>query len=159
MPTVTIEGFKFRFYSSDGNEPPHMHVIRGEAEAKIWLQPVVVEYNRRHSTSELNRILRLTRQHQTHLLGSGMRTSAYSVTAQVAATGVRFDKNLLHVSLSDGREISIPIDQVEWLRWLVNATDEQRARWSLEPGGFAIYWEDLDDGIEVSRLLDLQPFS
>jgi hypothetical protein len=72
---------------------------------------------------------------------------------------VRFDKNLLHVSLSDGREISIPIDQVEWLRWLVNATDEQRARWSLEPGGFAIYWEDLDDGIEVSRLLDLQPFS
>jgi hypothetical protein len=42
---------------------------------------------------------------------------------------------------------------------LVNATDEQRARWSLEPGGFAIYWEDLDDGIEVSRLLDLQPFS
>ncbi len=45
-----------------------MHVIRGEAEAKIWLQPVVVEYNRRYSTSELNRILRLTRQHQTHLL-------------------------------------------------------------------------------------------
>jgi hypothetical protein len=88
-----------------------------------------------------------------------MRTSADSITAQVAATGVRFDKNLLHVSLSDGREISIPIDQVEWLRWLVKATDEQRARWSLEPGGFAIYWEDLDDGIEVSRLLDLQPFS
>ena len=68
MPTVTIEDFRFRFYTSDGNEPPHMHVIRGEAEAKIWLQPVVVEYNRRYSTSELNRILRLTRQHQTHLL-------------------------------------------------------------------------------------------
>lgn len=88
-----------------------------------------------------------------------MRTSADSITAQVAATGVRFDKNLLHVSLSDGREISIPIDRVEWLRWLVKATDEQRARWSLEPGGFAIYWDDLDDGIEVCRLLDLQPFS
>mgnify|MGYP001035182336 CR=1 FL=1 len=88
-----------------------------------------------------------------------MRTSADSITAQVAATEVRFDKNLLHVLLSDGREISIPIDQVEWLRWLVKATDEQRARWSIEPGGFAIYWEDLDDGIEVSRLLDLQPFS
>ena len=68
MPTVQIEGFKFRFYSSDGNEPPHVHIIKGEAEAKIWLQPVVVEYNRRYSTRDLNRILRLAHQHQTRLL-------------------------------------------------------------------------------------------
>ena len=39
MPTVIIEGYKFRFYSSDINEPPHFHVIRGGNEAKIWLQP------------------------------------------------------------------------------------------------------------------------
>ena len=68
MPTVIIEGYKFRFYSSDGNEPPHVHVIRGEAEAKIWLQPVVVEYNRRYNTPELNRIFRLTCRHQAQLL-------------------------------------------------------------------------------------------
>jgi len=33
----------------------------------------------------------------------------------------------------------------------------QRANWSLEPGGYAIYWPDLDDGIEVCHLLDMQP--
>ena len=68
MPTTFIKGYKFRFYSSDISEPPHMHVIRGEKEAKIWLQPVVVEYNRGYNVPELNRILKLTRQNQTKLL-------------------------------------------------------------------------------------------
>jgi hypothetical protein len=46
---------------------------------------------------------------------------------------------------------------VEWLNWLVKATPEQRANWSIEPNGFAIYWEDLDDGIEVRHLMKMQP--
>jgi len=68
MPTIFIEGYKFRFYSSDINEPPHVHVIRGEKEAKIWLLPVVVEYNRGYNQAERNRILKMTRQNQNELL-------------------------------------------------------------------------------------------
>ncbi|MBZ0109031.1 MAG: DUF4160 domain-containing protein [Candidatus Scalindua rubra] len=37
MPTIEISGYKFRFYSSDLTEPPHMHVIRDGNEAKDWL--------------------------------------------------------------------------------------------------------------------------
>jgi hypothetical protein len=59
--------------------------------------------------------------------------------------------------VSDGREVTVPIDRVEWLRWLAVATPEQRAKWSLEPGGFAIYWDELDDGIEICHLLGMQP--
>jgi len=86
-----------------------------------------------------------------------MITSISDVSAQVAATGVRFEDNILHVSLSDGRSISIPLDQVEWLQWLAEATPEQREKWSLEPGGYAIYWEELDDGLEIVHLLSVQP--
>jgi hypothetical protein len=68
VPTTIIEAYKFRFYSSDINEPPHMHIIRGEHVAKMWLQPVVVEYNRGYNQSELNYILKLTRQNQHKLL-------------------------------------------------------------------------------------------
>ncbi|NOX62390.1 MAG: DUF4160 domain-containing protein [Chloroflexi bacterium] len=68
MPTVFIKGYKFRFYSSDVYEPPHVHVIKAEKVAKIWLQPVVVQYNRGYNSAELNRILKLTRQHQQELL-------------------------------------------------------------------------------------------
>lgn len=60
MPTITIAGYKFRFYSSDRFEPPHIHVIRAEKVAKIWLQPVSVAYNRGYHQAELNQIVKLT---------------------------------------------------------------------------------------------------
>ncbi len=88
-----------------------------------------------------------------------MVTLANKIGEQVGATNVRFVSNLLFVTLSDGREVSVPLDRVEWLHWLVKATPKQRARWSIEPGGFAIYWDDLDDGIEVCHLLEMQPLA
>ena len=86
-----------------------------------------------------------------------MITSTISIDTQVQAKGLRFDGNILHIFLSDGREISLPIDQLDWLKWLSNATPEQRAKWKIEPGGFAIYWDELDDGIEIEHLLSRQP--
>ena len=78
-------------------------------------------------------------------------------TDQVRARNVRFTAGTLHVRLDDGREISLPLVGVPWLKWLTKATPKQRANWSLEPGGYAIYWPDLDDGIEVCHLLNPQP--
>jgi hypothetical protein len=89
-----------------------------------------------------------------------MLTSVNKVVGeQVTATKVRFEENILYVSLSDGREISLPIDRIEWLEWLAKAMPEQRANWSLEPGGYAIYWEDLDDGLEVCHILAMEPLA
>jgi len=68
MPTIFIEGFKFRFYSSDVNEPPHVHVIQGENMAKIWLKPIETEYSYGYNRAELNRVLKLTEQNQARLL-------------------------------------------------------------------------------------------
>lgn len=68
MPTVFIGKYKFRFYSSDRFEPPHVHVIRDENQAKIWLQPVSIAYNHGYNPAELNQIMKLTRQHEGQLL-------------------------------------------------------------------------------------------
>ena len=68
MPTVLIGKYKFRFYSSDRFEPPHVHVIRDENQAKIWLQPVTIAYNHGYNPAELNQIMKLTRQHEMQLL-------------------------------------------------------------------------------------------
>ena len=85
-----------------------------------------------------------------------MSTSAAAkATPEVAATDVRFDGDLLTVSLDDGRELSLSLVRVPWLRWLREATPEQRGYWTLEPRGFAVYWPDLDDGIEIRHLLSL----
>ena len=76
--------------------------------------------------------------------------------AEVAAVSARFTDKILYIALSDGREIGLPLT-LPWLSWLAQATPEQRAHWSLEPRGFAVYWEELDNGIEVSHLLSPQP--
>ena len=68
MPTIFIEGYKFRFYSSDVNEPPHIHVIQAERVAKIWLNSLEVEYNRGYNKTELNKVLKLTAQNVARLL-------------------------------------------------------------------------------------------
>ena len=33
----------------------------------------------------------------------------------------------------------------------------ERESWSIEPHGIAVYWSDLDDGLEVVNLLDRHP--
>jgi hypothetical protein len=66
---------------------------------------------------------------------------------------------MLYVVLSDGREVGLPVDRIDWLNWLARATPEQRERWSLEPDGYAVYWEELDDGIEVQHILEAQPIA
>lgn len=79
------------------------------------------------------------------------------IGSQVGAKGVQFDGNLLRLYLTDGRAVMLPFEQIPWLRWLANATPAQRDRWSIEPDGFAVYWEDLDDGFEVAHALSLEP--
>ena len=68
MPTIFINGYKFRFYSSDIFEPPHVHIIKAENVAKIWLQPISVQYNRGYNPAELNKLIKLTRKNQENLL-------------------------------------------------------------------------------------------
>ncbi len=51
------------------------------------------------------------------------------------------------------------MDRIDWLAWLANATPEQKANWSFEPGGYAIYWDDLDDGVEVCHILTTEPLA
>jgi hypothetical protein len=41
MPTILrIKGYRFFFFSLEGNEPPHIHVEHGDNVAKFWLKPV-----------------------------------------------------------------------------------------------------------------------
>lgn len=46
MPTVLRSGpYRLYFYSHEPNEPPHIHVDRGEASCKFWLTPVALASN------------------------------------------------------------------------------------------------------------------
>jgi uncharacterized protein DUF4160 len=69
MPTVLRVGpFRFFFYAGDRDEPPHVHVERGDAEAKLWLDPVRLERSRGFRRNEINRIRKLVEEYREQLL-------------------------------------------------------------------------------------------
>ena len=42
MPTIfTVQGFRFFFFSNENDEPIHVHVEKGDATGKIWLEPAL----------------------------------------------------------------------------------------------------------------------
>lgn len=88
-----------------------------------------------------------------------MSTSQDNIAELVTVSDIQFEENTLHVVLSDGRRVSLPLYGIGWLNWLASATPAQRASWTIEPGGYAVYWDELDDGIEVEHLLGLQRLS
>lgn len=73
-------------------------------------------------------------------------------TETVQITGVRFTGDMVYVTLSDGREVGLPLS-LRGLRWLANASPEERAQWEIGPAGQSVNWWNLQDGIEVQHLL------
>ena len=68
----------------------------------------------------------------------------------VLVINVQFDANSLRVQLSDGREITVPL---EWFPSLRDATDAQRNKWRLIGKGAGVHWDALDEDISVQGLL------
>ena len=54
MPTVLRwNGYRFYFFSNEGNEPPHIHIDKGGNTVKFWLESVAVARNIGFSEREL----------------------------------------------------------------------------------------------------------
>ena len=77
-------------------------------------------------------------------------STSVTKTSNATAADVWFDSHMMHVRLSDGREISVP---VEWFPKLRDATEEQRRKWRLIGKGVGIHWDDMDEDISVAGLL------
>ncbi len=44
MPKIYEQnGYRFFFYSAEGDEPCHVHIKKGEGDGKIWLEPELKE--------------------------------------------------------------------------------------------------------------------
>ena len=57
MPSVLREGpYRFFFYSGDGDEPRHVHVVRDDRVATFWLNPVRMQRSGGLRRSEVRRV-------------------------------------------------------------------------------------------------------
>jgi len=66
------------------------------------------------------------------------------------AVDVAVTETVLHVTLDDGRELSVP---VEWFPRLRDAAADVRADWRLIGRGEGIHWPAIDEDISVRGLL------
>lgn len=74
---------------------------------------------------------------------------AYWPTSALAKS-VRFDEDMMHVSLIDGRIISVPII---WFPRLYEATPAQREKHEIDGGGVSLHWPEIDEDLSVAGLL------
>jgi len=79
--------------------------------------------------------------------------SLSSIDIQPLAVDVSCNNEALHVSLADGREVSVPL---AWFPRLLDATPKDRNNWQLIGGGLGIHWEDLEQDVTVESLLRLR---
>lgn len=70
MPTIDgIPGpFRFFFYSFDCNEAVHVHIRRGRATCKFWLEPVALAANHGFAPHELTHIRDIILQNHRRIL-------------------------------------------------------------------------------------------
>ena len=58
MPTIFREkGYRFSFYSYDLGELMHVHVTKGGAEAKVWMNPLSLAWNKKFRDHEIRELL------------------------------------------------------------------------------------------------------
>jgi hypothetical protein len=61
-------GYRIGFYSSEPDEPAHVHVHKAGHEAKFWPAPVQCAWNKGFRQGELREITRILTAHETKLL-------------------------------------------------------------------------------------------
>jgi hypothetical protein len=71
MPTLLVwRGHKFRFFSSDMQELPHVHIAKDRKSAKVWLQSLEVEYAHGYNERELNALLAVVAENRDEWIRS-----------------------------------------------------------------------------------------
>jgi hypothetical protein len=72
------------------------------------------------------------------------------VPRSALAKSLDFDADMMHVTLTDGRVLSVPL---QWFPVLRHAPREQLNRYEIAGGGISLHWPDLDEDLSVAGLM------
>src|SRR5262245_8048088 len=63
---------------------------------------------------------------------------------------VEFDDEMMRVTFTDGRVLSVPL---VWFPMLQQATSAQRVRYEIGGGGISLHWPELDEDLSSAGLM------
>jgi hypothetical protein len=72
------------------------------------------------------------------------------VPVTALAKAVEFDEEMMRVTFTDGRVLSVPL---VWFPTLHNATPAQRKRYEIGGGGISLHWPALDEDLSIAGLM------
>jgi hypothetical protein len=84
------------------------------------------------------------------LVSSDAKSQRAFVPTTALAKAVDFDEDMMHVLLTDGRRLSVPIT---WFPLLLKASPEQRTKCEIGGGGSSLHWPELDEDLSVAGLM------
>jgi hypothetical protein len=62
--------YRIGFYSAEPDEPPHVHVNKAGHEAKFWIAPTQLSWNKGFKEFELLEIIRILETNEVDLLNA-----------------------------------------------------------------------------------------
>ena len=129
---LLIHGYDFFFYSKEENRK-HIHVEKGDHEAKVWLEPMIeVAYNYGFSSREIKFILQIIERYERD-------------KPTVEVTGISRKGLILMVR---GKEYALPYSRFPWFEQArVSDVFDVEMR-----GRSRIRWEALDVDLSLSIL-------
>ena len=66
MPTILqIRGYRFFFFSREGNEPAHIHIEQAERYAKFWLNPIQLAESEGFRSGEISELRKLVQENKS----------------------------------------------------------------------------------------------
>ena len=84
------------------------------------------------------------------LVSNDAKSQRAYVPTTALAKSVNFDEDMMHVLLTDGRRISVPII---WFPVLLKASADQRTKYEIGSGGTSLHWPELDEDLSVAGLM------
>lgn len=148
MPTLLRwNGYRFFFYAADGDEPPHVHVAKGEHEAKVWLSGCSVAINLGFPPVTLGTRFGRFARSAAPSWRFGMTILQIEVE-DARPVAAECDDRHLTVTLADGRVLQAPL---WWYPRLLTASPDRRAVIELSPLG--VHWPEIDEDISVASIL------
>jgi hypothetical protein len=73
-----------------------------------------------------------------------------TLISEPLAKALRFDADTMWVELADARQLGIPL---AYFPRLLNASPDERQKYTISGGGKGLHWDDLDEDISVAALL------
>jgi hypothetical protein len=81
---------------------------------------------------------------------TNLRATRAYVPTTALAKAVSFDDAAMHVTLTDGRMLSVPLI---WFPLLHAASSDQRTQYEIGAGGRSLHWPAIDEDLSVAQLL------